>query len=105
MNEETKPLWTLIEGVELARRLEPIALAHNAHVAIGGSVLHSGESKKDLDVFVYPRKTAKPFSWISLLVAFDAMNMQQRPHEYQGDDKLVFQTEIDGKRVDFFFVK
>lgn len=102
---EIKPLWTLEQGIELARRLEPIALAHNAHVAIGGSVLHRGESMKDLDIFVYPRKTAKAFSWMSLLVAFDATDIQQRPHDYQGDVKIVFQTEIDGKRVDFFFVK
>lgn len=105
MNEETKPLWTLEQGIELARRLEKIALEHNAHVALGGGTLHRGHSNKDLDIFVYPRKTTLKFNWSNILAAFGASQAAQRPHEYQGDRKIVFQTEIDGKRVDIFFLK
>lgn len=99
------PMWTLEQGIRLARRLEPIAIQHNAHIALGGGVLHRDSSDKDLDIFVYPRKTTESFSWTILLKAFGALHAAQRPHGYLGDDKLVFQTEIDGKRVDFFFLK
>lgn len=105
MNEETKPLWTLEQGIELARRLEKIAVEHNAHVALGGGTLHRGHSNKDLDIFVYPRKTSAPFRPENILAAIGAGQAKLRPHEYQGDYKTVFQTEIDGKRVDIFFLK
>jgi hypothetical protein len=49
-------LWTLTEGIEVCRELEA-ALAPDYHVALGGGVLHKGESNKDLDVLIYPHKT------------------------------------------------
>lgn len=82
-------------------------MQHNAHVALGGGVLHRGCSDKDLDIFVYPRKSDKPFPVEDLLKAFGAKNLLQRNAGYASDwdAKQVFITTIDGKRVDLFFLK
>lgn len=100
-------MWTLEQGLALARQLEPIAMQHNAHVALGGGVLHLGGSDKDLDLFIYPRKSAESFPVEVLLKAFGATNILHRNAGYSsdGDEKKVYVTKIDGKRVDFFFVK
>lgn len=43
--------WTLDEGVTLARGLGEGSKKFGYHVALGGSVLHSGKSKKDVDLY------------------------------------------------------
>jgi hypothetical protein len=49
-----KPLWTLEEGLELVRRLQPASRAFGYHVALGGGVLNNGSSFKDVDVYLIP---------------------------------------------------
>jgi hypothetical protein len=103
---ETQPLWTLEQGIELARRLELIAIKHNVHVALGGGVLHRGQSNKDVDIFVYRRKTSYPFPGVAVILrAFGTSHWRPRPHEYGGDSKEVWEAKLDGKRVDFFFLQ
>lgn len=55
--------WTLRQGRDFARRLERelnkrrwSGRAELYHIAIGGSVLHRGESKHDLDIIAFARK-------------------------------------------------
>lgn len=50
-----KRYWDLDTGVALARELE-IHMAPKYHVALAGSVLHKGESFKDLDLIILPRR-------------------------------------------------
>jgi len=45
---------TLDQALPFVRSLEQKLIPLGAHCALGGSVLHSGESNKDLDIFVYP---------------------------------------------------
>jgi hypothetical protein len=52
--------WTLDEGIKVARRAEAALKKVCYHVALGGSVLHSGRSTHDLDLFVYPHKHPQP---------------------------------------------
>lgn len=98
--------WELVEGVALARKLEQLTITCNlnCHIALGGGVLHRGYSTKDLDIFVYPRKASKgTLPPTEILKAFGATRI--RHVNYHGDDgKTVYTGQIDGKRVDFFFV-
>jgi len=49
------PIWILNqETLDLIRSIEAVAAVHDLHVALGGSVLHKGQSFKDLDLYVYP---------------------------------------------------
>lgn len=104
MSEQTKSAWTLEEGIALARKLEPIAIQHNAHIALGGGVLHRGSSEKDVDIFVYPRNKLKPFSPKVLLEAFGVGYSKKTDASYTDDNKTVYFSILDGKRVDFFFL-
>lgn len=99
--------WTLIDGVALARELEPVVGKAGYHVAIGGSTLHAGESDKDVDLIVYPRKTNECGGLADVISTIESagfVDFEERPHEYVGDAKVVFKAERDGKRVDFFFL-
>lgn len=93
----------MAEGIALARKLEPIAIRHNAHIALGGSVLHNGRSEKDLDIFVYPHDKEAGFSPRHMLAAFGATSISRTGPSCH-DGKEVYFTMLDGKRVDFFFL-
>lgn len=70
-------MWTLVEGRELATLLEG-ALTHSGwHVALGGGVLHKGDSKKDLDLVVYPHSTATPHTMLSVQLAMEALGFRR----------------------------
>jgi hypothetical protein len=103
--------WTLDQGLQFVQALESFLCQrwqdHEngalVHCALGGSVLHKGESEKDLDVFIYPHQNgydanevvealAKHYSTELILCKF----------EY--DNKIVFKAYINNQRVDFFFL-
>lgn len=101
-------MWTLEQAVEFCRKAEPIAIAQGFHVALGGSVLIRGSSEKDLDIFVYPHKTV---DGIALICVMDALReigvseFQRADHSSYGDEKSVYWTQFEGKRIDWFFVR
>lgn len=51
---------TLEQALPIIRGIECELSSRGAHCALGGSVLHRGESEKDLDIFVYPRNCEEP---------------------------------------------
>lgn len=95
-------MWTLEEAVELVRSLEPAAIKHGYHLALGGSVLMAGQSDKDLDLFLYPHKTTESDYPEAVITKMGICVIGARPHEVYGDDKLVFECRIRVKRVDVF---
>lgn len=46
--------WTLPEALSLIRQLQPLIREKNYHITLGGGVLNTGESDKDLDLFIVP---------------------------------------------------
>jgi hypothetical protein len=68
MNDEMLyDAWNLDDGIAIARQLEQCVIGFGYHIALGGSVLHKGESKKDLDIFVYPQQPSSACankSWV-----------------------------------------
>ena len=104
-------MWTLEEGIELARRLEQKLnrCYRHYHVAIGGSTLHKGLSNKDLDIFIYPHKTCQiDKEWMLNALkefGFEFKRDCSKTHEIYGDGKEVHETRWNGKRVDLFFLE
>lgn len=101
-------MWTLEEAIKLLRELEPTANAHGLHLGITGSVLYKGESQKDLDIVVYPRKTTQ-----TNIHAQDGMKFRVavapkwnfRTPYHPEDTKEVWSAILSGKKIDFFFLK
>lgn len=105
----TKPLWTLEQGLELARNLESLAIECGFHVAIGGGVMLRGESMKDLDLFFYPHRkiSAKPVLAVLIfkLKQFGFKGIKAIGTSVTLDDqKDVRFSYLNDKRVDLFFV-
>jgi hypothetical protein len=100
-------MWNLQEGIEAVRKVEPVAIECGYHSALGGSVLHSGESDKDLDIFLYVRKSkegADRSQVIERLRDAGFTDWDERNHDRYGDLKIVYSVQFDGKRIDFFFI-
>lgn len=101
-------IWTLEEGLAFARNLERLLVPAGFHCALGGSVLHSGSSQKDLDIFIYPHKSnGEPVSDADVLSAiFEVLpnGWKVADHSAYGDEKRVFYAYPNRKRVDFFLL-
>lgn len=95
-------MWTLEEAVALVRSLEPTAIKHGYHLALGGSVLMAGQSDKDLDLFLYPHKTTECDYPEKVITLMGIYVVEEKHHSIYGDDKLVFECRIRDKRVDIF---
>lgn len=107
--------WMLHEArAEVFEDLERELIKVGFHCGLLGSVLHSGISSKDLDVIIYPRTTAscnledvyrvfRELGW--RLVA--SQGVVQRAWKKQGsqDTKHIEVWQVDGKRIDVFFLK
>jgi hypothetical protein len=76
--------WELTDedALEFVRHVESALSLKGWHCALGGSVLQSGRSSKDLDLIVYPRKrrSDRPSKWKlrRLYQAFKLAGMKQR---------------------------
>lgn len=57
--EPVGPMWTLLQGLDMVRGLQPGLVKVNWNVALGGGVLYKGESLKDLDLVFFPYDTSK----------------------------------------------
>lgn len=103
-------MWTLEEGIAFARELEKY-MDDWFHTALAGSVLHKGESFKDVDIIVYPHNTQtfmEPETVVKQrLEKFGLEFDHQRigGDEYP-DKKLVYIYKTkEGKRVDILVLK
>ena len=53
-------LWTLDDGLNLIRALQPFTRKFNYHLCLGGGVLNKGSSEKDLDLYFLPMENGLP---------------------------------------------
>lgn len=101
---------TLQEGIEIARIIEHAIGPAGYHCALGGSLLHHGESNKDADIFIYPHngnELQPELLRVRLRTAgFKCRRTTQGWSDVQ-DTKTIESWESlkDGTRVDFIFVK
>lgn len=101
-------MWTLVEAVPYARRLESVLIPRQLHCALGGSVLHRGGSTHDLDLFIYPHTTEEPPARdeVELAIQKFAPNLQlSTGTHYMADQKFIGHAIVDGKRIDFFYLE
>lgn len=99
--------WTLDGALMLCRRIENLIRDLGSHAALGGSVLHKGESDKDCDIFIYPHKSPT-FEIIKIMDRLEGAGIKpikHADHRAYGDDKIVIRCFDGQRRIDLFFVK
>ena len=52
--------WTLADALSVIRILQPETRKFNFHLCLGGSVLNTGSSEKDLDLYFLPLDNGRP---------------------------------------------
>lgn len=95
----------LHEAVQLCRELNEYLAPAHYHVALTGGVLFKGESAKDVDIIIYPRKAnniqfAKEI--VELLTAYGWKFNEYRTPYHHGDTKDVLQFQKDSQIIDVF---
>jgi hypothetical protein len=109
-NHLGKTNWSLDDGVDLCRAIEAVVISKGYHIALGGSVLMQGSSKKDIDIFVYPHKKGgkKLISKAKLLKHLGLklnLKVVRKTNFNEYDKKIVYICHINDQRIDLFFVK
>lgn len=105
-------MWTLESGISFIRSMEEIANQYNYHLTLGGSVLHRGESNKDLDIYAMPFHNDKLCDESSLLTAFMAYATHcepafysEKPQIVRADNLFILRDSLRNLRIDLFVIK
>ena len=103
-------MWTLAEAQTLIRDLQPKVHALDYHVTLGGGVLNSGASEKDLDLFFIPKNgyPSAPRKIVDLLCeewgfprSLRDSPDYQADYEYHCQEMLMFRPRVT-QRIDVF---
>jgi hypothetical protein len=108
--------WNLVEALEFVQELSPIAARAGYALALAGSVLTKGRSRKDLDLIVFPLRTDKAREYqlrealiveMSMKLVFDEafVKAQWKAKSNSDDEKRVEVWEWLGKRIDIFYLR
>jgi hypothetical protein len=106
-----KPIiWTLEEALPLIREWQPIAKSCGFHLALGGGVLNTGKSRKDLDLYFLPLTNSgvEP-NHEAMLEMIESMWAKMEPFsDYHNLDDGVYtfqgKTTYNGKRIDVWIL-
>ncbi len=101
-------MWTLEQGLELIRSIEPKLREIDWYSGLTGGVLYKGESSKDLDIIVsplsYSKKTMQDVRQVLLTNGLKMKVEMGLVMEYHGNkNRVEVYTYVD-KRVDVFFM-
>jgi len=98
--------FSLQDGVNLCRLIEPTLSSLGYHCALHGSTLYKGESEKDIDVIVYPHnvKVTKPHGEIFTALREKCGISPAYESPASNTDKEVWPCSIEGHRIDMFFL-
>jgi len=108
--------WTLEQAVTFVRHLQEFIAPSGYHAGLLGSVLHKGQSTKDLDVVIFPvnTETCDHDRLIELLREFNLERLFNRAEVRRRWKKLgsddtkhveVWQHAVTQKRIDLFFLR
>jgi len=103
-------MWTLSKAADLVGGLEPLVRELNYHTLLAGSVLHVGQSEKDLDLWFIPLNGYESDSqkvYALLSSVFGPLEPIRDSPDYQGMTyhcKEMLKGHYLGQRVDLFIV-
>lgn len=109
-----EPMWTLQQALDLHNALLPVVRDVGFCVALTGGVLREGSSRHDVDIIFYPLQS--PAGDIGLLqealrgfgmrLCADRAAVTARWRSRGSwDEKWVEVWELDGKRIDVFYLR
>lgn len=100
--------YTLQDGADVCKAIEPAIAAIGIHAAIGGSLAYRGDSTKDIDIILYPHNREVIIDRQQIVALLAGLGY----HRPNGDDyqssavpDVHCAADGDGKRVDFFFMQ
>lgn len=111
-----RPVWNLVEALEFVQQVTPVVARAGFGLALGGSVLTKGESRKDLDLVLFPLRIGKEdvFDLRTLLTVELQMRMVMDQNAVKDEWRRIYGSDDTkhvevwtwlGKRIDLFFLK
>jgi hypothetical protein len=108
IEELQQTVWTLDEGLDLVRRLQPETRQFGYHLTLGGGVLNNGRSKKDLDLFFLPLSDVRASRSDRMLSHLIEKFGHATSLVGYGDDRHPYAHKVrfdfGGKRIDAFIL-
>lgn len=95
--------WTRAEAIELCGRLEAIAPAYNAHIALTGGCLYKHGERKDVDIMIYRIRQDDSIRAVDLFVELKDRLGINLIACYGWVAKATIETLTGTKDIDFFF--
>lgn len=92
-------MWSQQEAIELACKIEQIAPAFGAHVALTGGTLYKKGLRKDVDIMLYRIRQVPSIDRVALLNAIEADNVGVMGSTHGWVQKMW----VGGRVVDLFF--
>lgn len=91
-------VWTQREAIDLCIKLERIAPAFGAHVALTGGLLYKSGQRKDCDILIYRIRQIEKIDIDGLFCAAKDIDIVKT-----GGFGWCHKAEYFGKPIDFFF--
>lgn len=103
-------IWTLQQGLDLVRTIQPRLHHMGYHVAIGGGVINKGYSTKDLDLYFFPLDLKDQESLVPFLESLFGAAVPISMFDERYSDNRVFAQRLkflqyDGGRIDIFITE
>lgn len=107
--------WTWGDCQVFVKELRLVALGAGYAVALAGSVLYRGESKKDLDIVLFPlggtdrdldrlKAALKSYGMVLELAEAEVKAQWLRDYDSRDTKHVEIWKAPDGRRVDLFFL-
>src|SRR5687767_4684004 len=102
--------WTLNDALAVIRQIQPLIRKFNYHVAIGGSLINTGSSAKDADLYFLPLNNGEENKTEELKQFLTLIWGEGAPMGGEGYDEesTVFEAQLkfthEGRRIDAFIV-
>jgi hypothetical protein len=104
----TATQWVLADALLLVRQIQPLLRERKWHVALGGGVLNTGESDKDLDLYFLPFGDHVTDGILPFLTEmWGGAEPFSANAQYHTDVNFATKVKftVDGRRIDAFVAK
>ncbi len=90
--------WTLVESIDLCRKIEAVCPKFFCHVALTGGVLYKEGERKDLDILFYRIRQQDEIDFDGLDEALGELGLN-----YTSGFGWCWKYKYQGKNIDIFF--
>jgi hypothetical protein len=95
--------WTLVDAIDLCRRIEAVAPAFGCHVGMTGGVLYKEGPREDLDLVFYRIRQESSIDVQGLFAALAILGIQRVTNSDDWSERWCIKARFEGRDIDCLF--